>query len=70
MKTAQLLRLPLLVEIVGAKKSTLYDWMNPESPRHDPTFPKPIKIGTSAVAWISYEVEDWVQSKIQIRNGF
>lgn len=69
MKTGQLMRLPLVVEYVGAKKSTLYDWMNPESPRHDSTFPKPIKIGASAVAWLSSEIDDWVQSKIQIRDG-
>lgn len=68
MKTGQLMRLPLVVEYVGAKKSTLYDWQNSGSPRFDPTFPKPIKIGKSAVAWLSSEIDDWVQSKIRIRD--
>lgn len=70
MTTAQLMRLPKLLAYLEIKKSTAYDWMNPASPRYDPTFPKPINIGASAVAWVSYEVDDWIQSKIQIRDGF
>lgn len=28
-------------------ESTIYDWLNPKSPRYNPDFPKPIKIGRS-----------------------
>ncbi|WP_256737840.1 helix-turn-helix transcriptional regulator [Paraburkholderia fungorum] len=42
----------------------MYDYLNPKSPRHDPTFPKPVKLGASAVGWIDHEVTAWLESRI------
>ncbi len=48
------------VEIrVGAKRSTLYDWMRKGD------FPKPIKVGERTVAWIEQEVDAWINQRIQ-----
>ncbi|MGQ0677393.1 MAG: helix-turn-helix transcriptional regulator [Rhodospirillales bacterium] len=47
-------------------RSTIYDKINPASPRHDASFPKPIRLGNgSAVGWIESEVEDWLRSQIE-----
>jgi len=47
-------------------RSTIYDKINPVSPRYDATFPKPIKLGIgSAVGWIESEVEDWLRKQIE-----
>ncbi len=35
-----MLRLPTVIERIGIGRSTIYDWINPTSPRYDPTFPK------------------------------
>ncbi len=46
-------------------RSTIYDRINPLSPRYDATFPKPIRLGGgAAVGWVEHEVEAWLQSQI------
>jgi prophage regulatory protein len=46
-------------------RSTIYDKINPDSPRFDIDFPKPIRLGNgSAVGWIESEVEAWVRAQI------
>jgi prophage regulatory protein len=47
-------------------RSTIYDKINPGSPRYDCSFPKPIRLGNgSAVGWVESEVEDWLRGKIE-----
>jgi prophage regulatory protein len=46
-------------------RSTIYDKINPTSPRYDATFPKPVQLGNgSAVGWIEGEIEDWLRRQI------
>lgn len=33
------------------------------------TFPKPIKIGSRAVAWVESEIDAWIESKIADREA-
>ncbi len=50
---------------VKLSRSTIYDKINPASPRYDASFPKPIRLGNgAAVGWIESEVENWLQSQI------
>jgi prophage regulatory protein len=49
---------------VGLSRSTIYDRINPKSPRYDDSFPKPIKIGASAIGWIEASIIEWIESKI------
>ena len=47
-------------------RSTIYDKINPDSPRYDASFPKPIRLGVgAAVGWIESEVDDWLRSQIK-----
>lgn len=65
-----LIRLPGLRKRLGnIGRSTLYDWMNPNSPRHDPSFPVPIKLSYSggAIAWIESEVDEWLAARVRVR---
>ena len=46
-------------------RTTIYDRINPHSPRYDETFPKPIRLGGgAAVGWLAHEVDAWVQAQI------
>jgi prophage regulatory protein len=46
-------------------RSTIYDKINPRSPRYDATFPKPVHLGNgAAVGWIESEVDGWLQCQI------
>lgn len=47
-------------------RSTIYDKINPGSPRYNSSFPKPIRLGNgSAVGWVESEVEDWLRGRIE-----
>lgn len=42
---------------VGLSRSTIYDKLNPQSPRYDAMFPMPIHLGGgSAVGWVESEI--------------
>jgi len=64
-----ILRRHMLEERVGLSRSTIYDKLNPNSPRHDPTFPKPIRLGGFAVGWLSHEVDEWIGRQIAASRG-
>lgn len=65
----QLLRLKTLKERLGVGRSTIYDWMNPCSPRYNPTFPRPIKLSAGqrgAIGWVESDICRWIDSKITV----
>ena len=56
--TDSFIRIKKVEAKTGLKKSMIYDLMSKEQ------FPKSIKIGERAVAWIESEVDKWIQNKI------
>ncbi len=54
MEESRLLRLPAVLTLTGLKKSSIY------AKAHKGTFPKPVKLGSRAVAWRSNEVRQWI----------
>lgn len=65
----RVLRIKQLSQLIGLARSTIYDYLDPTSPRHDPTFPKPIKLGASAVGWLETEINEWIGSKMAVRSS-
>ncbi len=57
---SKFLRLQAVKEITGLSRSTIYA---------DPAFPKPVKIGERAVAWVDEEIRGWVDARIQEREA-
>ncbi|AUA58889.1 dipicolinate synthase [Achromobacter spanius] len=55
MSKTTLLRLPEVRKRTLRSRTTIYT---------DPTFPKPIKIGKRAVAWLESEVDEWIARRI------
>lgn len=56
----RLLKLPEVEAITGKGRSSIYS---------DPTFPKPVKIGPRASAWVESEVIGWIESRIAQRKS-
>jgi prophage regulatory protein len=56
----RLLRLDAVKELTGLSRSTIYA---------DPDFPKPVKIGVRAVAWVEQEISDWIAERIGDREA-
>lgn len=62
----RVLRILQVVEKLSIGKSTIYDWLNPKSPRYDETFPKPFKLGGKAIGWLSSEVDAWLLNRVAL----
>lgn len=58
----KVLRMKQLCACLGLSRSTIYDRINPESKRYDETFPKPLKMGGSAVGWLEADVQKWLSN--------
>ena len=54
MEESRLLRLPAVLALTGLKKSSIY------AKSQKGTFPKPVRLGSRAVAWRSDEVHQWI----------
>lgn len=64
-----ILKRPEVEARTGLKRSTIYDKLDPESPRYDATFPKQVSLGTSAVGWLESEVDAWVASRQAVHKA-
>lgn len=63
-----LVRRPDVERATGLSRSAIYDRLDPKSPRHDSTFPRPVNVGSGAsVRWVASEVAGWVESRIASR---
>lgn len=60
----RILRIKDVADKLSIGKSTLYDWLNIKSTRYDPSFPKPIKLSTKSIGWLSTEIDAWLLAKI------
>lgn len=60
----RILRLKDVCFKTGMSRSTVYDWLHPDSPRHDAAFPKQIRLGRQSVGWLESEIDDWLHQRI------
>ena len=58
-----LLRRPEVERRVGLRRASIYKWMA------EGTFPKPVKLGEKAVAWVETEIDQWVSDRIEQRDS-
>jgi prophage regulatory protein len=57
------LRLPQVIERCGFSRSAIYKAIAAG------TFPRPIRLGLRAVAWVESDVEEWLANKIAASRG-
>lgn len=50
----RLLRLKEVIDVVGMKRSTIYERIRMGS------FPSPIRLGARAVAWLNTDIQEWI----------
>lgn len=46
-------------------RSSVYEKLDQKSPRHDPTFPRPVKLGKSRIAFDLSQVKLWLAQRIE-----
>jgi prophage regulatory protein len=54
----RILRLPLVKDITGLPRSTIYFKISKNE------FPSPINLGKRSVGWLESDIHDWVQQQI------
>ena len=57
------MRLPEVINTCGLSRSTIYDLISREQ------FPSQISLGGKNVAWLSSEIDSWMQARIAHRAG-
>ncbi len=55
-----ILRMPEVMKRTGLSRSTIYDKLDPKSPRYDETFPKRRTLGAGSVGWVETEIDAWL----------
>lgn len=63
----QLLNIKDVMKYTGLSRSSIYEMINEDSDRYDPTFPKKVQLSKVRVAWVAQEVAEWINSKISQR---
>lgn len=63
MEKQSLLRLPAVKARTGQSRSAIYAAIQRGE------FPKPVPIGTRAVAWVESEIDDYIERQIQRRGA-
>ena len=58
----KLLRLPEVISRTGYKRSNIYQLMNLDD------FPKSVRLGPRAVAWLSSEIDQWIDDRVKERD--
>ena len=63
----QLLSIKDVSNYTGLSRSTIYELVNEESNRYDPSFPKKVKLTEVRVVWVASEIAEWINEKISER---
>lgn len=59
----KLIRIKDVMDRTGLARSTIYKYIS------EGKFPKPIKLGSRAVAWVEAEIDGWIQASIEGRDA-
>ena len=57
-----LLKIKEVIKMTSLSRATIYKYIA------DDSFPKPVSLGSKAVAWLADEVESWIMEKIENRT--
>ncbi len=62
-KAKRFIRLPEVINRTGYRRTSIYEEIA------EGTFPAPIKLGPRAVAWVSEEIEEWMDARVAERDA-
>lgn len=58
----RIMRLTEVIQTTGLARSSIYSRMS------EGGFPRPVSLGARSVGWVSEEIQDWVEARIQERD--
>ena len=63
----QLLSIKDVGSYTALSRSTIYELINEDSDRYDPTFPKKVQLTQVRVVWVASEIAEWIEAKMNER---
>ena len=63
----QIINIKEVIQFTSISRAKIYEMINVDSKYYDPTFPKPVRLSESRIGWVAWEVNQWIEGKIQGR---
>jgi len=63
----KIINIKQVIEFTGLSRATIYSLLDPKSDYYDATFPKQVRLTTNRVGWSSFEINEWIESKLSQR---
>ncbi|TCB72568.1 AlpA family phage regulatory protein [Acinetobacter sp. ANC 4177] len=64
----QIINIKEVIEFTSISRAKIYEMINVDSKYYDSTFPKPVRLSESRIGWVAWEVNQWIEAKIQSRE--
>ena len=64
----RILNIKAVIDITALSRSTIYEMINEKSKYYDPTFPKPVRLSESRIGWSAWEINQWIEDKLESRE--
>ena len=64
----QIINIKEVIQFTSISRAKIYEMINVDSKYYDPTFPKPVRLSESRIGWSAWEVNQWIESKLESRE--
>lgn len=63
----QIINIKEVIQFTSISRAKIYEMINEKSKYFDPTFPQPIRLSESRIGWSAWEVNQWIEDKLESR---
>ncbi|MCG2573464.1 AlpA family phage regulatory protein [Acinetobacter sp. ME22] len=63
----QIINIKEVIQFTSISRAKIYEMINVDSKYYDPTFPKPVRLSESRIGWSAWEVNRWIELKLEGR---
>lgn len=63
----QIINIKEVIQFTSISRAKIYEMINEDSKYYDPSFPKPVRLSESRIGWVAWEVNQWIERKLEDR---
>ena len=64
----QIINIKEVVQFTSISRAKIYEMINEKSKYYDSTFPKPVRLSESRIGWSAWEINQWIEDKLERRE--
>lgn len=64
----QIINIKDVIQFTSISRAKIYEMINEKSKYFDPTFPQPIRLSESRIGWSAWEINQWIEDKLESRE--